>query len=931
MAYGQTGSGKTYTMDGYNDQYGISYRTIQKLFEVLETKKSNKNGSNKNLLALTAKSPRETPKATREKFFPPQSGPHSNSKSKSQDSTFEFVNPMNRGSSRNSQGSLGSRTTSFHSDRGTSERNSLPSFSPPNIPGESEPLELGIAAVNYDGIMLDDEENFIDNKVDVISDASDDFLRDEGSFNYHMEVSMLEIYNEQVYDLLHDQFGGGQTDGVSLDLRLTPENMVVVPGLKQCKVRDMDEVETVFSKGAKNRATSATNLNENSSRSHLITIVEVTVEETDGTVVKGKLFLVDLAGSERIAKSGAKGTVLKEAQYINKSLSALGDVMEALDQKQKHIPFRNSKLTYLLQNALGGNAKTIMIFTVCPTDLTSDESLFTLQFAQRVRNITLTTAHRNISAKNLEISVKMLKSELRDVKKKKIALEELLAETKKDAKKALEKSSAPLESKIKQLEEAKRSQEFTIQNLQKQIHDLSSKIDDEKNSKQQSLFDLELTQRNLKRALEISKEYTAENDRISGILKTKEKELELLKEAVAKTILAKSPSHQATPTHQNKTPTSANKAVVQQQQPSPVIHQQQLQQHQRSPQHHSAGHISSPNHQPSVNASPVPPSHHPTPASSKRRNSDGDIRVSFSTPVSSSTSSLEQKLNAIEQNKNLSPVSNHKQSSEQSLSQSHNSPVAFERTSSPLVVASQEKRFSPPQHVEDSQSNYVEEEKSMIEEHSSHDISIHPMHPSPDASRHHPQHSTSPSYQQSSHQSVQPQRTSPSLSASFSRRLSPAGPSPGQRVLSPGLLQSSVTSIDSVLGPFDLEEHLLTDSSARKDGSLSVRPNVNHKKIVYERKPPVPRQQRSTSASSRDSANSTYSAPTSTLTGGGGLKRVDSHGSLGGSSHYSGTISHSTAATARLSARSQDAMKKHQVRYIIFHFVIVTNKSFFFF
>lgn len=119
-----------------------------------------------------------------------------------------------------------------------------------------------------------------------------------------------------------------------------PDNTVSVPDLKQVPVTNMDEVNKVFNRGAKNRATATTNLNNNSSRSHLIIQVEVTIEETENTVVKGRLFLVDLAGSERLNKSGAKGVVLKEAQYINKSLSALGDVMEALDQKQKHIPYR---------------------------------------------------------------------------------------------------------------------------------------------------------------------------------------------------------------------------------------------------------------------------------------------------------------------------------------------------------------------------------------------------------------------------------------------------------------------------------------------------------------------------------------------------------------------------------------------------------------
>lgn len=98
-----------------------------------------------------------------------------------------------------------------------------------------------------------------------------------------------------------------------------------------------------------NSATAATNMNETSSRSHSILIIYVTTIINNGLPVTGKLYLVDLAGSERLDKSGVTGQTLKETQYINKSLSALGDVMEGLQKKLKHIPYRNSKLTYLLQ------------------------------------------------------------------------------------------------------------------------------------------------------------------------------------------------------------------------------------------------------------------------------------------------------------------------------------------------------------------------------------------------------------------------------------------------------------------------------------------------------------------------------------------------------------------------------------------------------
>jgi TolA-binding protein len=370
-------------------------------------------------------------------------------------------------------------------------------------------------------------------------------------------------------------------------------------------------------------------------------------------------------------------------------------VMEALDQKQKHIPFRNSKLTYLLQNALGGNAKTVMIFTVCPTDLTSDETLFTLQFAQRVRNITLTTAHRNISAKNLEISVKVLKSELREVKKKKIALEELLVETKKDAKKALEKANGPMESKIKALEDFKRTQETSVATLTKQIHDLNGKIDEEKNAKQQSLFDLELTQRNLKRALEISKEYTSENDRLNTLVKTKDKELTSLKEAVAKTIIS-----------------------AQQQQQS--FGNQQTPQSEGSASRRNSFSAVANSSQKNITIPELSP---PEQQNMKRRNSDGDLHVSFTSPLSpSSPTNTKNNFTTFFAEKKIptpqiSPINrnsiNHVVSPKVVTPPSQNEPHAGRNNS--INVPTQQQLM---------ESNSFDEEKSVMEEHSNHHISM---------------------------------------------------------------------------------------------------------------------------------------------------------------------------------------------------------------
>ena len=166
-------------------------------------------------------------------------------------------------------------------------------------------------------------------------------------FEFKIEISMLEIYNDEVYDLLDS--GLGATDGTprgkkSLDIRHGEDQTVEVPGLIKEKVDSVASVLAALDRGNLNRAKATTNLNEHSSRSHMILRVEVTSGVADEQH-KGNLFLVDLAGSERVRKSEVEGKALKEAQHINKSLSALGNVMEALDRKASHVPYRDSKVS----------------------------------------------------------------------------------------------------------------------------------------------------------------------------------------------------------------------------------------------------------------------------------------------------------------------------------------------------------------------------------------------------------------------------------------------------------------------------------------------------------------------------------------------------------------------------------------------------------
>uniref|UniRef100_A0A2K5U3R8 Kinesin-like protein n=1 Tax=Macaca fascicularis TaxID=9541 RepID=A0A2K5U3R8_MACFA len=177
-------------------------------------------------------------------------------------------------------------------------------------------------------------------------------------WEYTITVSAAEIYNEVLRDLL------GKEPQEKLEIRLCPDGsgQLYVPGLTEFQVQSVDDINKVFEFGHTNRTTEFTNLNEHSSRSHALLIVTVRgMDCSTGLRTTGKLNLVDLAGSERVGKSGAEGSRLREAQHINKSLSALGDVIAALRSRQGHVPFRNSKLTYLLQDSLSGDSKTLMV------------------------------------------------------------------------------------------------------------------------------------------------------------------------------------------------------------------------------------------------------------------------------------------------------------------------------------------------------------------------------------------------------------------------------------------------------------------------------------------------------------------------------------------------------------------------------------------
>ncbi|KAH0937668.1 hypothetical protein HID58_005129 [Brassica napus] len=223
-------------------------------------------------------------------------------------------------------------------------------------------------------------------------------LRSQG-WKYELQVSMLEIYNETIRDLLSTNKEALRTDnGVSPQkhaIKHDAHGNTHVAELTILDVKSSREVSFLLDHAARNRSVGKTQMNEQSSRSHFVFTLRISgVNESTEQQVQGVLNLIDLAGSERLSKSGSTGDRLKETQAINKSLSSLGDVIFALAKKDDHVPFRNSKLTYLLQPCLGGDSKTLMFVNIAPESSSTGESLCSLRFAARVNACEIGTPRR---------------------------------------------------------------------------------------------------------------------------------------------------------------------------------------------------------------------------------------------------------------------------------------------------------------------------------------------------------------------------------------------------------------------------------------------------------------------------------------------------------------------------------------------------------
>eukprot|EP01080_Neovahlkampfia_damariscottae_P004574 gene4574-7958_t len=212
-------------------------------------------------------------------------------------------------------------------------------------------------------------------------------------WKYKIVASFLEIYNENIQDLLRKK-----NSNLKYDIRHDSGNTSVT-GLEYYEVNEPNEVFSLLKRATKNRSVGSTDANERSSRSHSVFSLQITgVNESSDLKTFGVLNLIDLAGSERLKESKATGDRLKETQNINSSLSCLGDVISALAAKEKHIPFRNSKLTYLLQNYLGEDSKTLMFVNISPKQESLQETLHSLRFAAKVNSCQIGTARKKVTS-----------------------------------------------------------------------------------------------------------------------------------------------------------------------------------------------------------------------------------------------------------------------------------------------------------------------------------------------------------------------------------------------------------------------------------------------------------------------------------------------------------------------------------------------------
>ncbi|CAD7937156.1 unnamed protein product [Amoebophrya sp. A120] len=255
--------------------------------------------------------------------------------------------------------------------------------------------------------------------------------KDPSRFKFGTKVSFLEIYNEIVHDLLDPKLGTEGYEPPKLEVKQHPKLGIFIPGLTEVPTASSDECLVQMDRGLGTRSVAATKMNAVSSRSHCVFALELDQEE-GGQAKTSKVNLVDLAGSERAKKTGAAGDRMKEATNINKSLTALAMVIAALAKGEgKTAPFRNSKLTFILRDALAGNSRTIMLTALSPAEDNVQETISTLHFAKSVKSIK-TSAVANVSTTNAKAAaqgeIDRLKKELEEQHEAMMAMQKMLEE-----------------------------------------------------------------------------------------------------------------------------------------------------------------------------------------------------------------------------------------------------------------------------------------------------------------------------------------------------------------------------------------------------------------------------------------------------------------------------------------------------------------------